>query len=222
MAPRQLRYLIVTIDYYTKWIEAEPLASIIAAQCQKFFWRHFITRFGVLEIVISDNGTQFVDRRFKEFLKGLCISHLFSSVEHPQINGQVESANKIIGKGETPFRLTYGLEAVIPIEVGDPNPRRTVGGNNEEAERDFTDEVKSVAYLRELALKQRISLRYNRSLIQWDFGSPTPGEGKLTPKWEGPYRIKAVIGKGAYKLERLNGDEVPRTWNAANLRRYYA
>ncbi|XP_025648121.1 uncharacterized protein [Arachis hypogaea] len=187
------------------------------------------------------------------------------SVEHPQTNGQVESANIIIVKGlkkrldeakglwadelgsvlwsyrttpqtateETPFRLTYGTEAVIPVEIGDPNPRRTIGGNDEEAERDLTDEVRNIAHLKELALKQRISLRYNHGVIRREFatadlvlrrndiGPPTPGEGKLTPNWEGPYRIKAAIGKGAYKLERLNGDEIPRTWNTTNLWRYY-
>ncbi|XP_025674231.1 uncharacterized protein [Arachis hypogaea] len=264
-APGQLRYLIVAIDYYTKWIEAEPLASITATQCRKFFWRQIITRFGIPEVVISDNGTQFSDKKFREFLEGLHISHRFSSVEHPQTNGQVESANKIIVKGlkkrldeakgiwadelgsvlwsyrttpqtttgETPFRLTYGVEAVIPVEIGDPSPRKTVGGNDEEAERDLIDEERSIAHIKELALKQRISLRYNHSVIRREFaaddlvlrrndiGPPTPGEGKLTPNWEGPYRIKAVIGKGAYKLERLNGNEIPRTWNAAKLRRYY-
>ncbi|XP_072071924.1 uncharacterized protein [Arachis hypogaea] len=224
-----------------------------------------LTRFGIPEIVILDNETQFTDRKFREFLKGLHVSHRFSSVEHHQTNGQVESANKIIVKGlkkqldeakglwadelgsglwsyrttpqmatgETPFRLTYGVEAVILVEIGDPSPRRTVGGHDEEAERDLTNEVRSIAHIRELALKQRISLRYNHGVVRREFvpedlvlrrndiGAPTPGERKLTPNWEGPYRIKAVIGKGAYKLERLNGDEVPRTWNAANLRRYH-
>ncbi|XP_072081234.1 uncharacterized protein [Arachis hypogaea] len=135
--------------------------------------------------------------------------------------------------GETPFRLTYGVEAVIPVEIGDPSPRKIVGGNDEGAERDLIDEVRSIAHLRELALKQRISLRYNHGVIRREFatddlvlrrndiGPPTPGEGKLTSNWKGPYRIKAAIGKGAYKLERLNGNEVPRTWNAVNLRRYY-
>nr|XP_025631192.1 uncharacterized protein K02A2.6-like [Arachis hypogaea] len=224
-APGQLWYLIVAIDYYTNWIEAEPLASITAAQCRKFLWRQVITRFGILEIVISDNGTQFTDRKFREFLEGMHVSHRFSSVEHPQTNGQVESANKIIVKelkkrldaakglwadelgsvlwsyrttpqsttGETPFRLTYGVEAIIPVEIGDPSPRRTVGGNDEEAERDLIDEVRSIAHIRELALKQRISLRYNHGVIRREFapndlvlrrndvGAPTPGKGKLTP-----------------------------------------
>nr|XP_025652340.1 uncharacterized protein K02A2.6-like [Arachis hypogaea] len=197
-APGQLRYLIVAIDYYTKWIEAEPLSSITATQCRKFLWRQIITRFGIPEIVISDNGTQFTDKKFREFLEGLHVSHRFSSVEHPQTNGQVESANKIIVKGlkkrldeakglwadelgsvlwsyrttpqtttgETPFRLTYGVEAVIPVEIRDPSPRKTVGGNDEEAERDLIDETRSITHLRELALKQRISLRYNHGVIR--------------------------------------------------------
>ncbi|XP_072084457.1 uncharacterized protein [Arachis hypogaea] len=55
-----------------------------------------ITRFGIPKIVISDNGMQFTDKKFAEFLTGLGIKQKFSSVEHPQTNGQVESANKVI------------------------------------------------------------------------------------------------------------------------------
>ncbi|XP_016168579.1 uncharacterized protein K02A2.6-like [Arachis ipaensis] len=87
-------YLIVAIDYYTKWIEAEPLASVSLSNCRKFMWRQVITRFGIPEIVISDNGMQFTDRKFAKFLTGLGIKQKFSSVEHPQTNGQVESTNK--------------------------------------------------------------------------------------------------------------------------------
>ncbi|XP_016178528.1 uncharacterized protein LOC107620975 [Arachis ipaensis] len=90
------KYLILAIDYYTKWIEAEPLASISLANCRKFMWRQVIARFGIPEVVISDNGTQFADKRFGEFLAGLGIQQKFSSVEHPQTNRQVEVANKVI------------------------------------------------------------------------------------------------------------------------------
>ena len=45
-------------------------------------------------------------------------------------------------------------------------------------------------------------------------------ENKMAPKWTRPYRVKEVLGKGAYKLETLDGKEIPRTWNAANLRFY--
>ena len=42
------------------------------------------------------------------------------------------------------------------------------------------------------------------------------------PKWTRPYRIEEVVGLGAYKLESLDGKEIPRTWNATNLHFYFS
>ncbi|XP_072073815.1 uncharacterized protein [Arachis hypogaea] len=53
VGPGQVKYLIVAIDYYTKWIEAELLATISSSNCRKFMWRQVITRFGIPEVVIS-------------------------------------------------------------------------------------------------------------------------------------------------------------------------
>nr|XP_029148794.1 uncharacterized protein LOC114925358 [Arachis hypogaea] len=245
--------------------QAEPLATISSSNCRKFMWRQVITRFGIPEVVISDNGTQFTDKKFMEFLSGLGIKQKFSSVEHPQTNGQVEAANKVIllglkkrldGKkgnwadelpsvlwsyrtteqsatGETPFRLTYGVDAVISVEIGEPSPRLLIADMSEGVEKDLIEETREIAHLTETALKQRIALRYNARVLKRDFeerdlvlrrndiGVPTPGEGKLAANWEGPYRVREVLGKGAYKLEKLDGKEVPRTWNAGNLKRFY-
>ncbi|XP_057730242.1 uncharacterized protein LOC130945550 [Arachis stenosperma] len=246
--------------------QAEPLASISSSNCRKFMWRQVITRFGIPEIVISDNGTQFTDKKFTEFLTGLGIRQKFSLAEHPQTNGQMESANKIILLGlkkrldnkkgawadelasvlwsyrtteqsstkETPYRLTYGLDAVIPVEVGEPSPRLLLKGVGEAVEKNLIDEAREMAHLTEIALKQRVALRYNAKVLKREFepndlvlrrndiGLSTPGEGKLATNWEGPYRVKEVMGKGAFKLERLDGKEIPRTWNASNLRRFYS
>ncbi|KAL4373720.1 hypothetical protein AHAS_Ahas05G0110000 [Arachis hypogaea] len=91
-----------------------------------------------------------------------------------------------------------------------------------------------MAHLSEMALKQRMTLHYNAKVLKRDFepndlvlrrndvGLSTPREGKLTANWEGPYRVKEVVGSGAYKLERLDGREVSRTSNARNLRRFYS
>ncbi|GAU41161.1 hypothetical protein TSUD_282350, partial [Trifolium subterraneum] len=46
--------------------------------------------------------------------------------------------------------------------------------------------------------------------------------GKLAPNWEGPFRIQEVFGGGAYRLETLRGDTLPRTWNVANLKYYFS
>ncbi|GAA0144586.1 hypothetical protein LIER_35963 [Lithospermum erythrorhizon] len=44
---------------------------------------------------------------------------------------------------------------------------------------------------------------------------------KLSPKWEGPYRISRILGPGTYELEKMNGDVIPRTWHASNLTKHY-
>nr|KYP64913.1 Gypsy retrotransposon integrase-like protein 1 [Cajanus cajan] len=65
LAKGQCKFLIVAVDLFTKWIEAEPLACISAHQVQKFLWRNIITRFGVLHTLVTDNGLQFTDRKLK-------------------------------------------------------------------------------------------------------------------------------------------------------------
>nr|KYP71650.1 Retrovirus-related Pol polyprotein from transposon 412 family [Cajanus cajan] len=57
----QCKFLIVAVDLFTKWIEAEPLACISAHQVQKFLWKNIITRFGILHTLVTDNGLQFTD-----------------------------------------------------------------------------------------------------------------------------------------------------------------
>jgi transposase InsO family protein len=94
-----LNHLIVAVDYYTKWIELEPLASIASIKVHNFVFRQFIYCFCIPTEVISDNGTQFTDKEFQEMLAGLHIKQNFASVEHPQSNGQAESTNKVILTG---------------------------------------------------------------------------------------------------------------------------
>ena len=50
------RYLLVGTDYFTKWVEAEPLANIKDVDAKKFVWKNIVTRFGVSHSLISDNG----------------------------------------------------------------------------------------------------------------------------------------------------------------------
>ncbi|CAH9139042.1 unnamed protein product [Cuscuta epithymum] len=93
------KYIIVGIDYFTKWVEAEPLASITEFQCQRFVWQNIICRFGLPEQVITDNGRQFVSKNFEEFLARWGVKHSRASVAYPQANGQVENMNRTIMDG---------------------------------------------------------------------------------------------------------------------------
>jgi len=94
-----MKYLLVAIEYFTKWIEAEPVAQITAHKVQHFVWKNILCRFGIPKRLVSDNGTQFASQRLGKLCTELGIKQVFASVEHPQTNGQVKSANRVLLRG---------------------------------------------------------------------------------------------------------------------------
>ncbi|KAL0411615.1 UNVERIFIED_CONTAM: hypothetical protein Slati_3751200 [Sesamum latifolium] len=99
LAPGQKKFLLVAIDYFRKWVEAEPLAHITEGEVMKFIWRNIICRFGLPRELILDNDQQFQGRRIQNWCAGLHIKQRFTSVSHPQANGQVEVTNRILVQG---------------------------------------------------------------------------------------------------------------------------
>ena len=89
-ALRQLKFLVVGIDYFIKWVEAEALATITEKNIQNFVWRNIICRYGIPRVLISDNGRQFDNGAFRDFCSELGIKNHYLSLAHPQANGQVE------------------------------------------------------------------------------------------------------------------------------------
>jgi hypothetical protein len=59
-AQGNFKFAVVVVEYFTKWIEARPLATITSATIRKFFWQQIICRFGVPKELTVDNGKQFV------------------------------------------------------------------------------------------------------------------------------------------------------------------
>ncbi|GKF15086.1 reverse transcriptase domain-containing protein [Tanacetum coccineum] len=97
--PGKVKFLIVAMDYFTKWIEAKPVATITGSQVKKLVWENIVCRFGLPGEIISDNGKQFRDNPFKDWCEKLCIQQHFASVKHHQTNGLVERANMSLGEG---------------------------------------------------------------------------------------------------------------------------
>ena len=149
-ALRQLKFLVVGIDYFTEWVEVELLATITEKSIRSFVRRNIIYRYGIPRVLVSDNGKQFDNSAFRDFCSELGIKNHYSSPAHLQANGQVEVTNRTLLKiiktplegakgiwldelprvlwayqtttrtptGETPFRLAYGTDAIIPAEIG--------------------------------------------------------------------------------------------------------
>ncbi|GJS62929.1 reverse transcriptase domain-containing protein [Tanacetum coccineum] len=241
--PGKVKFLIVAMDYFTKWIEAKA--------------------------IVTDNGKQFSGDPFKDWCEKLNIIQRFASVKHPQSNGLVERENRSLGEGikaclgkgnknwleelphvlwahrtmikssndDTLFSLTYGTEAVIPAEIGMPTYHTAVVDaihNNEELRLnlDLLEERRERAAIREAKAKLNMTKYYNARVIGVTF---RPGDfvyrsndtshvidgGKLGLKWEGPYEVTEALGDEAYKLRSIDGTVLPRTWNIANLKKCY-
>ncbi|XP_022149417.1 protein NYNRIN-like [Momordica charantia] len=100
----QTKFAVVAMDYFTKWAEAEALSHITESRVTSFIWANVVCRFGIPNAIVTDNGKQFDNAKFKDFCSNLGIRHLSSSPAHPKANGQVEAVNKII-KRELKLRL---------------------------------------------------------------------------------------------------------------------
>ena len=140
--------------------------------------------------------------------------------------------------GETPFSITYGAEAVIPLETGFLTSR-TSSFNPRDNDEQLTKSLDLIEEKRENAMVQ---LAYYQHKLKQGYDANvklrplTPGDlvlrkvvgiaknpawGKLGPNWEGPYRITSKAGIRVYFLEDLDEHVIPRHWNVNNLKRYY-
>ncbi|KAK0586525.1 hypothetical protein LWI29_008372 [Acer saccharum] len=90
------KHAIVAVDYFTKWAEAEALVHITEANTTSFVKKNIIYRFGIPSIIITDNGTQFDNKKFREMCEEFKIANYYASPAHPQTNGQTEAVNKVI------------------------------------------------------------------------------------------------------------------------------
>ncbi|XP_021819566.1 uncharacterized protein LOC110761406 [Prunus avium] len=148
-ASNQHAWILVAIDYFTKWVEAESYRSISSAQVVKFFEKHIVHRFGIPETITADNGLVFASAETWEYTEKMGIKLVHSTPYYPQSNGQAEASNKEIkgilekmieekprawhdllpealwafrvtkrsATGTSPYALTYGHDAIVPMEL---------------------------------------------------------------------------------------------------------
>ncbi|GJT23597.1 reverse transcriptase domain-containing protein [Tanacetum coccineum] len=89
------KYILVAVDYVSKWVEAQALPMNDAHVVVKFL-RSLFARFGVPKALISDRGTQFCNSQLEKALQRYGVTHKLSTAYHPQSNGQTEVTNRAI------------------------------------------------------------------------------------------------------------------------------
>ena len=92
-------FVLVLTDYFTKWIKAEAFANIAKKEVQRFVWKNIICRHRLPDEIVSDNGSQFISNKFREFYDRWRIRLNTSSPRYRQSNGQAEASNKTIIDG---------------------------------------------------------------------------------------------------------------------------
>ena len=139
--------------------------------------------------------------------------------------------------GISPFSLTYGMEAIIPTEIGLPTIRTATPEPENEGsitrELDTSDELREAASIRVASYQHRLENSYNKRVRPRIFqpgdlvlrkvfeNIADPTAGKLQPNWEGPHVITRSGESGSYAIDKIDGTHVPRMWNAMHLKRYY-
>nr|GEZ40582.1 reverse transcriptase domain-containing protein [Tanacetum cinerariifolium] len=99
------KYILVVVDYLSKWVEAKALSTNDARVVVKFLKSLFF-RFGTPKAIISDRGTYFCNDQFARIMSKYGVPHRLSTAYHPQTSGQVEVTNR-------------GLKRILERTVGE-------------------------------------------------------------------------------------------------------
>ncbi|XP_076956138.1 uncharacterized protein LOC143631183 [Bidens hawaiensis] len=140
-----------------------------------------------------------------------------------------------ISNAEIPFSLTDGLEAMITAEIGVPFTKTLLAKDDDKElclNLDLLKERCELAQIKESNYKCQLQKYYGMRVKVCNFNvgdyvyrnneaSNTETSGKLSQTWEGPYKVKRVLGKWSFELEKLDGKLVPGTWNVAQLEKCY-
>ncbi|XP_075481215.1 uncharacterized protein LOC142521926 [Primulina tabacum] len=200
IAYAQKNFLLVAVDYFSKWLEAEPLARITENDVLKFLWKTYPQNNGQVEVT-NRTLVQGLEVRLGK-AKGNWVDEL------PSVLWAYRTTQRE-GTKETPFSLVYGNEAVLSAEIGLESARVVFYDEYNDARRatdlDLLEEKTEAASIHMEAYKNRIEQSYNRRVIQRNFQVgdlvlrkvQEEQRGKLDPKWEGPFKVIERLSSGA-------------------------
>eukprot|EP00253_Pinus_taeda_P035456 PITA_35456 len=107
------RYIITVMEYLTRWAEAQPVKDYTGVTAIKFLFEYVLTQFGCPKILMSDRGTHFLNETISALTEEFQRSDWDPRI--PAVLWAYQTTCKKL-TGQTPFRLVFGVEAVMPME----------------------------------------------------------------------------------------------------------
>lgn len=255
------RYIIVAMDYLTKWPEARPVPQATAEATASFLYEDIICRHGCPSRILTDRGTHFNNQLVNSLMDRFSVKHLLSSPYHPQTNGLVERFNRTLCEAlaklvnhsnewdryispvlfayrtskqattqVTPFYLTYGREARLPVDDLSDDfvtiQQRIMGLIDElpllrESVKETITEKQGEQKRRyDLRIPQEITFTIGDKVLYYKAALDNQRSGKLDKKWKGPYYVHDTGLNGAYKLRDMQG-KISKACINGNLLKIY-
>ena len=111
-------FILVAIDYFTKWVEVALYASVTRSVVIKFTKKEIICRYGLPMKIITNNSTNLNNKMMKEMCEDFKIQHRNSTPYRPEMNGAVEATNKNIKKIVQKMTMSYkDWHKMLPFEL---------------------------------------------------------------------------------------------------------
>ncbi|GJU89321.1 reverse transcriptase domain-containing protein [Tanacetum coccineum] len=232
------KYILVAVDYVSKWVEAQALPTNDARVVIKIL-RHLFARFGVPKALITDRGTHFCNSQLEKALQKYGVTHKLSTAYHPQTNGQTKVTNIAIkcilerSVGYNPKNWSEKLDDALwafRIAYETPTGYLTATTKNRFLELNELVELGGAAYENTRIYKERTK-KWHDSRRRGDkdfkvrdkvllFNSRFKMHpGKLKSKWYGPNVVKTMYPYGTVEITDKN--EISFKVKGQRLKKYY-
>ncbi|GKB00433.1 reverse transcriptase domain-containing protein, partial [Tanacetum coccineum] len=239
------KYILVAVDYLSKWVEAKALPTNDARVVIKFL-KSLFSRFGAPRAIISDRGTHFCNDRFAKVMSKYGVTHRLSTAYHPQTSGQVESRIVDLNAFRTayktpigciPYKLVYGKACHLPIElehkaywaIKHSNFNLKTTGDHQKVQLNELNELRDQAYENSLIYKEKTKKLHDSKIKNHVFNVDDRVllfnsrlkifSKKLKSRWSSPFTIAEVYPYGTAKLIHEDGSNFKV--NCHHLKHYY-